>query len=68
MSVDEKRDAWIKACEEENLPWPSFLDDKKSFDAYGSKTIPAMYIIDAQGKVVAENVTTEELESVLDLK
>ena len=62
VSIDKKEADWVKADLAEALPWYSFLDRKGLADAYNVKAIPAMFLLDAQGKVVAENVTLEEIK------
>jgi thiol-disulfide isomerase/thioredoxin len=62
VSIDKKEADWVKANNQEALPWYSFLDRKGLADAYNVKAIPAMFLLDAQGKVVAENVTLEEIK------
>jgi thiol-disulfide isomerase/thioredoxin len=62
VSIDKKEADWVKADLAEALPWYSFLDRKGLADAYNVKAIPAMFLLDGQGKVVAENVTLEEIK------
>lgn len=62
VSIDKKDADWVKANNQEAFPWYSFLDRKGLADAYNVKAIPAMFLLDAQGKVVAENVTLEEIK------
>ncbi|HEY1202480.1 MAG TPA: thioredoxin-like domain-containing protein, partial [Niastella sp.] len=62
VSIDKKEADWVKADLAEALPWYSFLDRKGLADAYNVKAIPAMFLLDAQGKVVAENVSLEQIK------
>lgn len=65
LSIDKKASDWEKALEEEQLPWPNFLDTEGIADAYQVKFVPTMYLIDAQGIVQGENLRGEELASKL---
>lgn len=61
VSIDKKDTDWTKADKEENFPWYSFLDRQELADAYQVKAIPAMFLLDAKGIVVAENVTLDQI-------
>lgn len=62
VSIDKKETDWLKAEKEEHLPWPSFLDKGQTYNAWKIKTIPAMFLIDSNGLVVAEKLTLEEVK------
>ncbi|MCS3799566.1 thioredoxin-like domain-containing protein [Niastella sp. OAS944] len=62
VSIDKKEADWVKADVAEALPWYSFLDRKGLADAYNVKAIPAMFLLDGNGKVVAENVTLDQIK------
>jgi len=57
ISIDEDKDAWLKAVQEENNPWLQSLDtkniSKKSFAVTG---IPTTFLIDPDGKIIAKEV------------
>lgn len=65
ISIDKKEADWKKALEEEKLTWPNFLDTKGASDAFKVKTIPAMFLVDEKGKIIAEKIRGEELENKL---
>lgn len=65
ISIDQKEADWIKALDEEKLPWPNYLDIKRASDAFNVKTIPAMFLIDENGVVIAEKIRGEELANKL---
>lgn len=65
ISIDKKEADWKKALEEEKLVWPNFLDTKGASDAFKVKTIPAMFLVDEKGKIIAEKIRGEELENKL---
>ena len=45
--------AWKKALDAEQLPWPNFLDKGEVANLYNVKAIPAMFLMDANGKLIA---------------
>jgi thiol-disulfide isomerase/thioredoxin len=63
VSIDKKEADWVKANTAEQLPWHSFLDRGGLADAYNVKAIPAMFLLSGEGKVVAENVSLEEIKA-----
>lgn len=65
ISIDKKEADWKKALDEEKLAWPNFLDTKGASDAFKVKTIPAMFLVDEKGKIIAEKIRGEELENKL---
>ncbi|MGN6510306.1 MAG: redoxin domain-containing protein [Chitinophaga sp.] len=65
VSIDKKDADWVKADKEENFPWHSFLDRQGISKAYQVKAIPAMFLLDAKGIVVAENVSLDEIKKKL---
>ena len=54
ISIDKKAADWKKAVKEENLQWPNFLSPDVATQ-YKVRAVPTMYILDSEGKVVAEN-------------
>jgi thiol-disulfide isomerase/thioredoxin len=63
VSIDKKEADWVKANTAEALPWFSFLDRSGLADAYHVKSIPAMFLLNGEGKVVAENISLEEIKA-----
>nr|WP_321222591.1 TlpA disulfide reductase family protein [uncultured Psychroserpens sp.] len=61
------KDAWIKAIEQDNLTWHqvsnlSYFNDPVA-RAYNINSIPATYILDENGKIVAKNLRGAALEA-----
>lgn len=54
ISIDKDANAWKKAVKEEQLQWPNFLSPTVA-DQYRVKAVPTMYLLDSEGKVVAES-------------
>lgn len=57
ISIDNSKDAWEKAAEKEGFNWPSFLDTDHSIArAYHVKAIPAMFLVKADGTIIATDM------------
>ena len=65
ISIDKKKAEWEKALEEEQLPWPNFLDETGVADLYKVRFVPTMYLIDAQGTLVGEKLRGQALADKL---
>lgn len=63
ISIDKKEADWLKAEQEEQLKWPSFLDKGTTAAAWKVRAIPAMFLLDQNGTVVAENLSIEEVRA-----
>lgn len=61
ISIDEDKDAWMKAEKEEANPWPQSWDDKQIAHKYFAVTaIPATFLLDPSGKIIAKEVGFDE--------
>lgn len=60
------KEAWLKAVEEDSLPWTQVSNLKYFEDPvakqYNIQSIPSSFILDADGKIVAKNLRGAELE------
>ena len=65
ISEQMAEDPLTKALKEEQLQWPNFLDTEGIADIYKVKFVPTMYLIDAQGVMVGENLRGEALANKL---
>src|SRR5690606_5422852 len=65
ISIDKKEADWLKAETEEQLKWPSYLDKGSTSPAWKIRTIPAMFLVDDKGVVVAENVTIAQVRELM---
>ena len=67
VSLDDKRDAWIKAIEEDGMTWNhgcQLLRGGKNTPVaqlYGIDGIPAIWVIDSEGKILAQGLQREKL-------
>jgi len=67
ISIDKKDADWRKALKEEQLAWPNFRDADGSLSKlWEIKFVPTMYLLDANGKIVAENARGEALAYELE--
>ena len=66
VSLDDNKDAWLKAIESDGMTWNHVSDLKKWQSAagqlYGVGSIPFTVLIDREGNIVAKNLRGEELE------
>jgi peroxiredoxin len=70
VSLDSKKEAWVKAIEKDSLNWTQ-VSDLKFWDSdpaklYGIRGIPGNVLLDKSGKIVARNIHGEELEKKLE--
>jgi thiol-disulfide isomerase/thioredoxin len=65
ISIDKKEADWQKAELEEKLPWPSFLDNGKTSNAWKIRAIPATFLLDERGVVVGENLTLAQVAEMM---
>ncbi|MDR0737471.1 MAG: AhpC/TSA family protein [Prevotellaceae bacterium] len=65
ISIDKKEADWEKALEEEKFAWPNYLDTKGAADACRVKAIPAMFLLDEKGVLIAEKIRGEALAQKL---
>ena len=65
VSFDSKKEAWVKAIKDLDLPWPQMSDlkgwDCLASDLYNIKAIPFTLLVTKDGTIVARNIDGEEL-------
>ena len=71
ISLDDKRDRWVGAIEKEGLTWRQVSSLKGRGDCpvarlYQVIGIPKLYIIDGEGKIVANDLRGEALKEKID--
>lgn len=69
ISLDDKKENWIKAIEHDGLPWIQ-LSDLKGWKnevalQYGISSIPQNILVDPNGMVIAKNLRGDELYNKL---
>ena len=69
VSLDRDEAEWLKALEEEELPWTQIRDQREEpynpGDVYGITAIPTTLLIDREGRIVMRNPDEAEIEAIL---
>jgi peroxiredoxin len=70
VSLDNNKSRWLEAIKEDQLTWAQVSDLKYWRNAvavqYGVQSIPANFLIDRQGKIVAKGLRGPALEATLE--
>ena len=69
ISLDDKKDRWLKAIKDDGMPW-IHVSDLKGWNneialAYSIRAIPRNFLIDPNGLIIAKNLRGEEVEKWL---
>ena len=71
VSLDKEKKDWLAAIQKDGLLWTQVSDlkfwESAAARTYGITSIPATYLIDKQGKVLASNLKGAELEKAVEL-
>ena len=69
VSLDDKKDAWLKAIKDDGLEWAHVSDLKgwknEVAKTYNIRAVPSNFLIDKEGKIVAVDLRGEELTQKL---
>ncbi|WP_268034139.1 TlpA disulfide reductase family protein [Algoriphagus sp. PAP.12] len=69
VSLDRTREDWVKAIQEDGLLWPQVSDLKyfnsEAAELYQINAIPATYLIDPDGNILAKDLRGPSLEKKL---
>jgi peroxiredoxin len=69
VSLDKDKDAWKKAIAQDHLSWTQMSDLKywnsQAVETFGFQGIPFNVLVDPSGKVIAESLRGEDLDSKL---
>jgi peroxiredoxin len=69
VSLDKDKDAWKKAIAQDHLSWTHMSDLKywssQAVETFGFQGIPFNVLVDPSGKVIAESLRGEDLDSKL---
>jgi peroxiredoxin len=70
VSLDKKKEDWVKAIQEDGLVW-THVSDLKYFDCqaardYNISAIPFSILLDKDGKIIAKNLRGAALEKKLE--
>lgn len=69
VSIDKKKNAWMKAMREENMDWPQVNAPKSGKDImklYQFSGIPFIVLLDKDGKIMAKNLRGEKMAKKLE--
>lgn len=69
ISLDDKKEKWLKALQEENLPWQNIRMingwDKALEKVFAFNSVPTSYLISPEGMIIARNLRGTALEEKL---
>lgn len=69
VSLDKDKDKWLAAIAKDELTWTQVSDlqywNNAAAKQYGVMSIPANFLIDAEGKIIASDLRGEKLEQKL---
>jgi peroxiredoxin len=69
VSLDQDGAAWAKAITDDKLTWKHVSDlkywDNEVAKMYGIRSIPASFLLDQEGKIIAKDLRGEALEAKL---
>ncbi len=68
FTVDDEREDWVEASEEEQLPWinAGMGMDHPATETYGVTGVPANFLVDAgSGEIIARNLRGHKLDEAL---
>lgn len=71
VSLDQNKDAWMKAIEKDKLAWPYHVSDlggwqSKPAQIYRVNSIPASFLLDENGVIIGKNLRGPALEAALE--
>ncbi|HEX6845624.1 MAG TPA: TlpA disulfide reductase family protein, partial [Chitinophagaceae bacterium] len=70
VSLDSKKDAWLKAIHDDELPWQQVSDLKFWNNAvakqYKISSVPQNYLLDSQGVILGKNLSEDDLDQLLE--
>lgn len=69
VSLDSKKEHWLKAIEDDKLPWTQ-VSDLKGWNnevgrLYGIRAVPASFLVDPNGKIIGIGLRGESLNEKL---
>ena len=69
VSLDRTKEDWLKAIEDDVLTWTHVSDlqyfNSKAAETYQINAIPATYMLDPDGKIIAKDLRGPSLENKL---
>ena len=70
VSLDSKREHWLKAIENDKLSWPNNVSDLKGWRSapakdYGVRMITSSFLVNGEGVIIEVNLRGDKLEDAL---
>jgi peroxiredoxin len=69
VSLDQKKEAWLSAIKTDGLTWTQVSElqywNSRAARDYGVQSIPANFLVDPSGNIIAQNLRGEQLEAKL---
>ena len=68
VSVDAKKEDWIRALKEENMPWPQAQTPnggRQVMDTYQFSGIPFILVIDQNGYLYRKNARGQQIQEAI---
>lgn len=70
ISLDNEKEKLTSFIKEKNMPWPQSFDGKgwqsDLAAKYGINSIPATYLLDGEGKIIAKDLRGDALDAALE--
>lgn len=70
VSLDRTKDKWVNAIKQDNISWVQVSDlmfwDSQAAKDYRIESIPATFLLDKEGKILAKNLRGQDLEDFLE--
>lgn len=67
ISIDKSNADWLKALDEEQLPWPCLIDTENVFaEKFDGRAIPMFILVDGNGIVVEDNLRDQALKNKIE--
>lgn len=67
ISVDERKEAWLKAIEEDKLIWRYNVRDLRgqTVSLYGITAVPCVLLLDENNKILGRDLPKDELHRII---
>lgn len=70
VSMDAKKDAWNRALKQDSVPWPQYCElvnfqQNSLAKRFHIMSIPSNFLIDKNGILIGQNLSPQELETII---
>ncbi len=71
VSLDKSKKSWVQAIEQDGLEWPNHVSElafwsTEAIKPYGVRSIPATFLVDPEGRIIAKDLRGYMLEKKLE--